>query len=159
MVLWRISRHRDLNGLGGLRAPGLWHERGLPVVYLVETPAGALLEVCLHTSANIPPNYTFLEITVAKTTGVESLDLSSLSHDWSLDLQETRTIGSEWLRSMRSALLRVPSSIVPATYNVLLNPRPEESKSILVASVIEYPFDIRLKTVITCPSIYPEPPR
>jgi|SRR6516225_6246972 len=146
MVLWRISRHRDLNGLGGLRAPGRWHERGLPVVYLAETPAGALLEVCVHTSANdIPPNYTLLEITVPETTGVESLDLSSLSHDWSLDLQETRTIGSEWLRSMRSALLRVPSSIVPTTYNFLLNSRHEESKSIVVASVIEYPFDTRLK--------------
>ena len=146
MVLWRISRHRDLNGLGGLRAPGRWHERGLPVVYLAETPAGALLEVCVHTGANdIPPNYTLLEITVPETTGVESLDLSSLSHDWSLDLQETRTIGSEWLRSMRSALLRVPSSIVPTTYNFLLNSRHEESKSIVVASVIEYPFDTRLK--------------
>jgi len=146
MVLWRISRHRDLNGLGGLRAPGRWHERGLPVVYLAETPAGALLEVCVHTSANdIPPNYTLLEITVPETTGVESLDLSSLSHDWSLDLQETRTIGSEWLRSMRSALLRVPSSIVPTTYNFLLNSKHEESKSIVVASVIEYPFDTRLK--------------
>ena len=146
MLLWRISRHRDLNGLGGLRAPGCWHERGLPVVYLAETPAEALLEACLHTSANdIPPNYTLLEITVPETTGVESLDLSSLSHDWSVDLQETRTIGSEWLRSMRSALLRVPSSIVPATYNVLLNPRHEKSKSIVVESVIEYPFDTRLK--------------
>jgi len=146
MVLWRISRHRDLNGLGGLRAPGRWHERGLPVVYLAETPAGALLEVCVHTSANdIPPNYTLLEITVPETTGVESLDLSSLSHDWSLDLQETRTIGSEWLRSMRSALLRVPSSIVPTTYNFLLNSKHEESKSIVVASVIEYPIDTSLK--------------
>ena len=146
MVLWRISRHHDLNGLGGLRAPGRWHERGLPVVYLAETPAGALLEVCVHTSANdIPPNYTLLEITVPETTGVESLDLSSLSHDKSPDLHETRTIGSEWLRSVRSALLRVPSGIVPATYNVLLNSRHKESKSIVVAGIIEYPFDTRLK--------------
>jgi RES domain-containing protein len=61
MVLWRISRHRDLDGLGGLRAPGGWHERGLPVVYLAETPAGALLEVCVHTAANdVPPSYTLL---------------------------------------------------------------------------------------------------
>jgi RES domain-containing protein len=56
MVLWRISRHRDLDGLGRLRASGRWHERGLPVVYFAESPAGALLEVFVQTAANdIPP--------------------------------------------------------------------------------------------------------
>ena len=33
MVLWRISRHRDLDGNGGLRAAWRWHERGFPIVY------------------------------------------------------------------------------------------------------------------------------
>jgi RES domain-containing protein len=146
MVLWRISRHRDLDGLGGLRAPGRWHERGFPVVYLAETPAGALLEVCVHTSANdIPPNYTLLEITVPTGISVETLDVNTLLPDWLKDLEETRAVGTEWLRSTRSALLRVPSVIVPATFNVLLNPGHPESKTIGISRMIEYPFDIRLK--------------
>ncbi len=63
MVIWRISRHRDLSGLGGLRASGRWHHRGQPVVYLSENPASALLEICVHTAANdIPPEYTLLRI-------------------------------------------------------------------------------------------------
>ncbi len=146
MVLWRISRHRDLNGLGGLRAPGRWHERGLPVVYLAETAAAALLEVCVHTSANdIPPNYTLLEITVPASTSLETLDVKSLSPEWIHDVQETRGLGSDWLRSVRSALLGVPSAIVPATNNVLLNPGHRHSRNIRVTRVLEYPFDPRLK--------------
>ena len=83
MVLWRISRHRDLDGLGGLRAPGRWHERGLPVVYLAETAAGALLEVCVHTAANdVPPSYTLLEVTVPTTTMLEAISVDSLPQDW-----------------------------------------------------------------------------
>ena len=146
MVLWRISRHRDLDGLGGLRAPGRWHERGLPVVYLAETAAGALLEVCVHTAANdVPPSYTLLEVTVPTPISVETISVDSLPQNWSEDLQVSRAVGSEWLRSSRSALLRVPSVLVPATFNILLNPAHSDSKKITISSVLEYPFDLRLK--------------
>jgi RES domain-containing protein len=146
MVLWRLSRHRDLEGLGGLRAPGRWHERGLPVVYLAETAAGALLEVCVHTAANdIPPSYTLLEVTVPPTVTIEAINLDSLPPDWSEDLESTRGIGSEWLRSMRSALLRVPSVLAPATFNVLLNPAQLDARQIVISNVLEHPFDPRLK--------------
>ncbi len=146
MVLWRISRRRDLDGLGGLRASGRWHERGLPVVYLAETAAGALLEVCVHTAANdVPPSYTLLEVTVPTTTTVEILGVDSLPHDWLENPEATRAIGSGWLRSMRSALLRVPSVLAPATFNFLLNPAHLDAKQIVISSVLEYPFDHRLK--------------
>ena len=145
-VFWRISRHRDLDGLGGLRAPGRWHERGLPVVYLAETPAGALLEVCVHTAANdVPPNYTLLEISAPATTKFETVDVNTLPPDWLENVDATRTIGSEWLRSMRSALLRIPSVIVPATYNVLLNPGHPQTRQIEITRILEFPFDPRLK--------------
>ncbi len=146
MVLWRISRHRDLDGNGGLRAAGRWHERGFPIVYFAETPAGALLEVCVHTSANdIPPSYTLLEVTVGPGISLETVDVKSLPRDWSENLEETRSLGSQWLRSMRTALLRVPSAIVPSTCNVLLlNPRHEDSKKIRITSLTEYPFAARL---------------
>jgi len=147
MVLWRISRHRDLDGNGGLRAAGRWHERGFPIVYFAETPAGALLEVCVHTSANdIPPSYTLLEVTVGRGISLETVDVKSLPRNWSENLKETRSLGSQWLRSMRTALLRVPSAIVPSTSNVLLNPRHEDSKKIRITSLTEYPFDVRLKS-------------
>ena len=146
MVLWRISRHRDLDGLGGLRAPGRWHERGSPVVYLAETAAGALLEVCVHTAADdVPPNYTLLEVTVPDSIAVETFKADSLPQDWSENLEATRAIGSEWLRSNRSALLRVPSVLAPATFNVLLNPAHLDAKKLTITSVLEYPFDLRLK--------------
>jgi len=57
-MLWRVSRHRDLAGAGGLRAPGRWHERGLPVVYLAETPAELYWK-----PAPTPVPTTFLRIT------------------------------------------------------------------------------------------------
>ena len=146
MLLWRISRHAELSGRGGLHAPGRWHHRGAPIVYLAETPAGALLEVCVHTSANdVPPSYALIALDVEESISIEMLDASSLPKDWIERKENTRDIGSEWLRSMRSALLRVPSALLPATSNVLLNPLHSDAGRVRIESSFDFPFDPRIK--------------
>lgn len=66
MILWRISNHADLRGIGGLKAAGRWHSRGRPVVYLAESQPGALLEVLVHIDVtrveNLPTHYTLLKV-------------------------------------------------------------------------------------------------
>ena len=82
-----------------MRAPGRWHNAGAPIVYLAETPAGALLEACVHTSANdFPPKYTLLSVRVDDQIRTEIFDGKALRKDWSDHLDVTREIGSEWLR-------------------------------------------------------------
>lgn len=145
-TLWRVSRHRELKGSGGLRAPGRWHARGLPVVYLAESAAGALLEACVHTSANdVPPHYTLLAIEVDARIAIEALDLHTLPSNWIDEIDKTREIGSAWLRKQSAALMRVPSAIVPATFNVMLNPLHPDAGRLRIQSAVKYPFDPRLK--------------
>src|ERR1700688_785285 len=102
MVLWRISRHRDLSGTGGLRAGGRWHLAGQPVVYLSENPAAALLEVCVHTAANdVPPEFTLLRV-VGPEVEIATVAEASLAQGWQSQLEMTRRLGTEWLRSKES---------------------------------------------------------
>lgn len=145
MVLWRISRHTDLSGIGGLRAGGRWHNAGIPIVYLAENPASALLEVCVHTAvSDIPPQFTLLEIH-GPDTALAFSEPTKLPDDWQTNLTATRQIGTEFLRHGKSALLRVPSAIVPHTSNFLFNPLHRDARRFRVASVASYPFDIRIK--------------
>ncbi|MGB9409097.1 MAG: RES family NAD+ phosphorylase, partial [Terracidiphilus sp.] len=58
-TLWRISNYVDLSGEGGLTASARWHTKGKPVVYLADSPAGAMLERIVHMTdmyedANLP---------------------------------------------------------------------------------------------------------
>jgi RES domain-containing protein len=146
MMLWRVSRHRDLRGAGGLRAPGRWHERGMPVVYLAESPAGALLEAWVHTSANdVPPNYTLLGVEADARVSLEHLDVGILPADWIKRLEVTREMGAVWLRERRSCLFRIPSALVPATFNVMLNSLHSDASRLRIKSVAKYPFDPRIK--------------
>jgi RES domain-containing protein len=146
MLLWRVSRHRDLSGAGGLHAPGRCHEAGLPIVYLADTPAGALLESCVHTSASdVPPSYTLLAISVSDDLSIETVDPGALPLDWVNNSEVTREIGSAWLRSQRTALLRVPSALVPSSFNYVLNPLHADAPRLRIESIYEYPLDSRIK--------------
>ena len=146
MVLWRISRHRDLNGTGGLKAAGRWHYAGHPIVYLAETPASALLEVCVHTSANdIPPEFTLLKIE-GPEVDFPSVKEDDLPKDWRTRLEVSRDLGTAWLEKNESILLRVPSALVPETVNFLFNPSHVLAKDFRITNVFSYPFDSRLKT-------------
>ena len=145
MVLWRISRHHDLSGTGGLRAAGRWHYAGRPIVYLAETPAAALLEVCVHTSANdVPPEFTLLKI-AGPDLDIPSITAGELARDWRLRPEVTRDLGSAWLEQGESVMLRVPSAIVPETMNYLFNPAHRQGPEFRIVEAIGYPFDPRLK--------------
>jgi RES domain-containing protein len=146
MVSWRISRHHDLSGVGRLRAAGRWHYAGQPIVYLAENPASALLEVCVHTSANdVPPEFTLLKIEGPEVK-VPSVETKELPEDWRTRLKVTRDLGTAWLKKNESVLLRVPSAIVPETVNYVFNPSDAHAKKFLTTGVFPYPFDPRLKT-------------
>jgi len=86
-----------------------------------------------------------LAVRAEEPTSVETLDTSTLRPDWIDHVEATREIGSAWLRSLRSALLRVPSALVPSTCNVLLNPLHADAGRVRIESMYEYPFDLRIK--------------
>jgi len=147
VILWRIGNHASLDGSGGLRAPGRWHTVGQHIVYCAPNPATALLEVLVHTEIGIddvPVNFRYLEIDAPDTLAVEDVDMSGLGKSWPTDLAATRRSGDQWLQSGRTALLRVPSVIVPATWNILINPGNQESGQVRVVREHRQEIDLRL---------------
>jgi RES domain-containing protein len=147
MRLWRISNHADLSGEGGLRADGRWHSRGRRVVYLSDHPASALLEVLVHLEVDaedLPTHYQLLTIEAPDDLAISSVDEDSMADNWRGDFAASRAFGDEWLRDRASALLRVPSAIVPASYNYLLNPAHADAARLSIVSAMQAPFDRRL---------------
>lgn len=145
MELWRISNHADLSGLGGMRASGRWHTRGRRVVYLADHPASALLEMLVRIDLDlIPSTYTLLSVNVPDAVDDEYVDVDGLAADRRRQFAATRRLGDEWLDRNETALLEVPSAIVPHAWNVLLNPAHANAASARVTEVIHAPFDPRL---------------
>jgi RES domain-containing protein len=147
VILWRISRHPELTGAGGLRASARWHTKGRPIVYCAPNPATALLEVLVHARIDlddVPLNFRYLEIEAPDSLAIEDVNPAALPASWRTDLEATRRAGDEWLNSNRTALLRVPSVIVPATWNVLLNPRHPAASQVRIVRAHQQGLDPRL---------------
>jgi RES domain-containing protein len=147
VTLWRISRHDDLEGLGGERADGRWHTaaKGKRVVYLSEHPAVALLEVLANLKGNprlFPDAYRMMKVEAADALEVEQV--GTLAEDWRERVEATRVVGDVWLKERRSALLRVPSAPSPESWNYLLNPLHVEAKGLQVEWARWVRYDRRL---------------
>lgn len=144
MILWRISNYADLSGTGGTKYPGRWHHAGSPIVYLAEHPALALLETLVHLEFDsiddMPANYQLLEVSAPDDSIIETV-INDLH--WKEDQQLTMDMGSQWLTSQESLLLRVPSVIAPG-WNYLLNPSHPRAHECAIESVAQYPYDQRL---------------
>lgn len=147
MRLWRISNHADLSGEGGLIASGRWHTRGSRIVYLTDHPASALIEILVNLEVDVedfPASYQLLIVEIPDDISIQSLDEESLPSGWRSRATLTREMGDRWLRENRSALLRVPSAIVPSAVNWLLNPAHVDSTKARIAEIIRAPLDSRL---------------
>jgi RES domain-containing protein len=147
-TLWRISNHVDLSGEGGRTTSARWHSEGRRVVYLAESPAGAIVERLVHLMGMkpdgiLPRTYQLLRISLRTASGVKSLDPPA-GIDWKMQEEFTRKIGDTWLASRETPFARVPSAIAPYTWNYLLNPDHPDAKQVQVVEVIKERFDNRL---------------
>ena len=147
MRLWRISNFANLSGEGGLLASGRWHSRGRRIVYLSDHPASALLEVLVHLEVDVddlPISYQLLAVDFPDDLRLETIAMDALPPDWRTKIVATRQLGNRWLNAGATALLRVPSAIVPHASCWLLNPRHGDAGKAVIAQTIRTPFDARL---------------
>ena len=139
MQVWRICRRpfADLSGEGARLYGGRWNSPGRPVVYTAETAALAVLEVRVHLDLDwdlLPEDYVLVTIEVPAGKPEQLAELPP----------DTVAAGDAWLASRRSALLKVPSVIVPESANILIDPTHPDAAAITIASTRPFAFDARL---------------
>lgn len=147
MRLRRISNHASLSGDGGLYASGRWHSRGRRVTYLADHPASALVEVMVHLeidAEDLPTHYQLLSVEVPDGLAIIRIDEADLPAGWRDRTELTRARGDDWLRGAETALLRVPSAIVPQAANYLLNPAHPDAARMSLEATLRAAFDPRL---------------
>jgi len=148
--LCRASRANDsLSGEGGVHASGRWHLRGTRIVYTSATLSLASLEVLVHVNrAFAPPDLVAVEVEVSASVAIERVPFSRLPANWDADPAPAalQDLGSRWAASRRSAVLEVPSAVIPRERNYLLNPAHPHFSRVRVVGRTPFSFDARLLT-------------
>ena len=152
MILWRIAaetrqyRADDLSGSGAARSPGRWNEPGQAVLYTAPTIAIALLETAAHIDdSGLPLNRYLVRLDVPPDVWRKrkELDPSALPPTWNAIPAGATSAGAGagWIRSLKSAVLLVPSVIVPEEHAALVNPRHPDATKIRATVVRPFEYD------------------
>jgi RES domain-containing protein len=134
-----------LSGEGARRQGGRWNSRGTRVVYASTSLSLAALEMLVHLDAALVlAAYVVFELEFDEAL-VREVDRYLLVVDWREPLApaELPRTGDEWVASESSAVLRVPSAVIPSESNYLINPRHLDFASIHVAGPTPFQFDRR----------------
>jgi RES domain-containing protein len=146
MRVFRICRadRTQFDGEGARIAGGRWNSPGLRLVYTAQTESLAILEMLVHlTEHQIPVNHFCVPAEVPGHL-IEPLPERALPPDWRMQPAATAELGSQWIRSGKSAVLRVPSVIVPREWNYLISPSHPAFSAIKVHDRLPIEFDPRL---------------
>lgn len=142
------AKHAD-NAFDGESASvqgGRWSGIGTKIVYTAGSLSLAILEILVHLQqAQVLPSYVVFELDFPDRI-VQDVDRASLSPDWrdSPASIYTKQIGDTWIKESLSAVLRVPSVIVPSEDNFLINPRHGDFPSIVIGGPMPLDVDPRL---------------
>ena len=124
---WRIVKEKHaataFSGKGAADSGGRWNSRGVPVVYTSNTKSLAALETLVHLNPPVPFKYVAIRIQFDDAL-VEIVRAKALPPDWQTEPPppSTKAMGDAWARAARSAVLALPSVIIPGELNYLLNP-------------------------------------
>ncbi len=155
-TIWRLTKAKHaataLSGYGSVLRAGRWHRRGVPVVYAAASPALALLETLVHVEdaeALLAFDYAAVPIRLTEDFGeggIERLPEEDLPADWRAWPwpASMQALGTRWMREKRSALLSVPSAVVPHERNYLVNPQHPRFGELEVGPPEPFPVDPRL---------------
>ena len=146
---WRIVKAKyagtAFNGEGAFRAGGRWNSRWHRAVYCSSTLSLAALETLVHIIPMMDLKHAVCRITFDERM-VESVNQKNLPINWREQPppMATQSIGDQWIKQARSAVLKLPSIIIPHEYNYILNPTHPDFNNITTHPFESFAFDPRL---------------
>ncbi len=146
---WRIVKEKHaataFTGEGAALMGGRWNSRGSHIVYTSGAASLAALETLVHLNPLMRFKYVVFRIEFDEAL-IEKIVPADLPPDWREQPPppSTKQIGDLWFKQTRSAVLELPSVIVPGESNYLLNPSHTDFRTITIAKPEPFSFDPRL---------------
>ena len=151
MFVWRLTRKAyagdALDGEGSRRHGGRWNHVGSPMVYASGTLSLCVLEYLVNVSVNdLPNDLVSIQIQLPENLPLTKISFKELPSDWRSfpSVEALKDIGTDWVADQKTAVLVVPSAVIPNELNYLINPLHPRTKDIRIEAVGSFTLDPRL---------------
>lgn len=135
-----------LSGEGASKYGGRWNSPGVKIVYTSSTLSLAVLEIMVHLDdySLLCKNYRFIPIEIPPEL-ISATDPKGLPVGWNSESPgvASQQIGDLWVAKMTSAVLSVPTMLLPDELNYLLNPLHPDFSKIVIGKDQKLCFDPR----------------
>lgn len=152
---WRVDNERwvtqSFNGVGASLEGGRWNSAGVLVVYSSKHLAMAAQEKFVHLPRPLPRSSRFVKFSFRfGRLAVKKLKESDLPSDWRAEPVpvSTQAIGDAWVAAAQTAILAVPSVLIPEEINYVLNPAHPDFSRIAISAAEPFAFDPRMARLI-----------
>jgi RES domain-containing protein len=147
MFVYRICLSKWSSELKSSGLPARWNSMGKQVIYTAENRSLSCLENLVHRNG-LGKNklYRILIIFVPDNIEIKEITPQQLPKNWKeyLNYSVCQKIGDEWIDSLNSCILKVPSTIITHEHNFLINSLHKDFKKIKIDSKEDFNFDERL---------------
>jgi len=147
--VWRLCkrRHAAFDGEGARLAGGRWNRKGTAIVYTSGTLSLAAQEFFVHLAPEeIPSDVVAVSADIPEDVGIASLRGANLPRGWRQfpAPESLAELGMRWVEAMESAVLEVPSAVIPQESNYLLNPAHTDFAKIRLNQPESFTYDRRM---------------
>ncbi|MGV3541091.1 MAG: RES family NAD+ phosphorylase [Rufibacter sp.] len=149
MEIYRICLQEYADALVASGNRGRWNLKGSFVIYTAGSRALACLENVVHRSGEgLKDQFKVVVIHVPDDLPIEKVEQQDLPEGWhkTKGYPLCQPLGEAWYRRNSSAVLQVPSSIVPEESNFILNTRHPDFLKIQIIRREDFEFDPRIKS-------------
>ena len=147
---WRITKSKHarqaFEGAGARKYGGRWNSPGAAVVYTAQSQSLAVLEMLVHLDGpELLERYVLIPVEIDSSL-VEKIEMRQLPRNWRAQPAPRRlsAIGNGWLRTLSSVVLEVPSALLPAESNFLLNPNHSDFHKLKIGDPVSFQYDSRM---------------
>jgi len=149
--LWRIATRARaaFDGEGARRYGSRWTPKGVAVVYASATLSLAALERFVHTDPDLEPtDLVAVFVDVDDDIPIHSVDRGQLPADWRQypAPDALGRLGESWIAGRGTAILAVPSAVIPHEWNYVLDLGHMDFGRLVVGRPAPFSFDPRMWT-------------
>ncbi|MFC3560650.1 RES family NAD+ phosphorylase [Pedobacter jamesrossensis] len=148
MFVFRITLTKYADSLVASGRAARWNSNDIKVIYTSGSRALACLENVVHRSKlGLSTNFSVMQVEIPNSISVTEIYLKDLPKNWD-DFEHMhfmQKIGNQWIKDSKTAILKVPSSIIHEEFNYLLNPNHPNFNKIKLKEVLPFLFDDRIK--------------
>jgi RES domain-containing protein len=150
MLVFRIV-HRKYTDLIPAGMQGRWNSPGNKVIYAAESIPLAFLETMIRRQgAGFSDLFKIVTIQIPDTLAIEEVSPQALDPDWrfSSDPIPCQLVGDQWYHEARSAVLKVPSAVLPYCYNYVINCQHPAWSNIKILAITGLVPDPRIEEIL-----------